>query len=137
VHRRWLIVDEQSASLAERTSGLGAFSACSDYGFGIAGLFTHLAFFWDVVSYDENSANTGVLRFEADGTLIYALFGTNCGPSGFGCGVGNDPDPYQWCFDNYYGEGAFYYRSPTDPFAIFIGTTSLRPLPIPPPRINA
>jgi hypothetical protein len=89
----------------------------------IAGLFTQLAFAWQGFNYDETTANTGTLGFEADGTLIYALFGTDCGPSGFGCGVGPDLD--QWSFDIYYGAGAFYYRSPADPIAIFTGTTAL------------
>ncbi len=97
----------------------------------IAGLFTRLAFSWDGVTYNETTANTGVLGFEADGTLIYAMFGTNCGPSGFGCGVGNDPDAHQWTFDNYYGTGSFQYLSPADPSDIFYGTTSFTPLPSP------
>jgi hypothetical protein len=97
----------------------------------IAGLFTHLSFSWDGVDYDEDTANTGTLGFEADGTLIYALFGTDCGPSGFGCGVGNDPNPKQWSFDIYYGTGAFYYFSPTDPSDIFVGTVSLTALSSP------
>src|SRR4029077_18301496 len=89
----------------------------------IAGLFTQLAFAWQGFNYDETTANTGTLGFEADGTLIYALFGTDCGPSGFGCGVGPALD--QWSFDIYYGAGAFYYRSPADPIEIFTGTTAL------------
>ncbi len=89
----------------------------------VAGLFTQLAFAWEGVNYDETTANTGTLGFEADGTLIYALFGTDCGPSGFGCGVGSDPN--QWSFDIYYGAGAFYYRSPADPIELFTGTTAL------------
>jgi len=97
----------------------------------IAGLLTHLAFSWDGVDYNETTANTGTLGFEADGTLILVLIGTNCGPSGFGCGVGNDPDPRQWSFDNYYGTGAFYYLSPSDPSDIFAGTTSFMPLSSP------
>jgi hypothetical protein len=95
----------------------------------VAGLFTHLAFSWDGVDYNETTANTGTLGFEADGTLIYALFGTNCGPSGFGCGV--TAGQYQWSFDIYYGTGTFYYADSTDPINIFVGTVSLTPLSIP------
>ena len=92
----------------------------------IAGLFSDLAFAWDGVNFDEATANTGTLGFEADGTLIYALFGTNCGPSGFGCGVGDTSDPYQWQFDIYYGNGAFYYLTPADPMkGIYNGSVSL------------
>ena len=97
----------------------------------IAGLFTHLAFSWDGVDYNETTANTGTLGFDADGTVIYALFGTDCGPSGFGCGVGNGPNPYQWSFNIFNGAGAFLYLSPKDPSNIFDGTVSLTPLAIP------
>jgi hypothetical protein len=97
----------------------------------IAGLFESLSFSWDGVNYDEGSANTGTLGFDADGTLIYALFGTNCGPSGFGCGVGDGASPREWSFNIYYGTGAFYYISPTDPSNIFAGTVALMPIPSP------
>ena len=65
----------------------------------IAGLFESLSFSWDGVNYDEDSANTGTLAFNADGTLFLALFGTNCGPSGFGCGVGDGASPHEWSFN--------------------------------------
>jgi hypothetical protein len=83
----------------------------------IAGLFTHLALAWDGVNYDQTTANTGTLGFGADGTLVYALFGTNCGPSGFGCGVGGDRNlyPHQWDFNIFAGVGAFEYITPIDP----------------------
>jgi hypothetical protein len=97
----------------------------------VADLFTHLAFSWDGVEYDETTANTGTLGFDADGTLFYALFGTDCGPSGFGCGVGNGPDPYQWSFNISDGDGAFLYLSPKDPSAIYGGAVSLTPLAVP------
>jgi hypothetical protein len=83
----------------------------------IAGLFTHLAFAWDGVNYNETTANTGELAFATDGTLYAVLFGTNCGPSGFGCGVGNDRSlyPRQWDFSFFVDAGAFQYITPTDP----------------------
>jgi hypothetical protein len=83
----------------------------------IAGLFTNLAFAWDGVNYNATMANTGTLGFGTDGSLIFALFGTNCGPSGFGCGVGNDRNlyPHQWFFGISLGVGAFEYITPSDP----------------------
>ncbi len=102
----------------------------------IAGLFTHLAFSWDGVDYNEDTANTGTLGFDADGKLVYALFGTDCGPDGYGCGVGSDPQPKQWSF-NYYDDGfgtitgAFYYLSPTDPPDIYLGDVTMTPVATP------
>lgn len=100
---------------------------------GIAGLFTNLSFSWDGVDYDEGTANTGTLGFEADGTVYYALFGTSCGPSGYGCGVGDGSSPHEWSFniDLESGAGAFYYFSPADPSDVFDGTVSLTPIPSP------
>ena len=48
--------------------------------------------------------------------MISALFGTNCGPSGFGCGIGGDRNlyPHQWFFSSSLGVGAFEYVTPTD-----------------------
>lgn len=102
----------------------------------IAGLFESLSFSWDGVDYDEDSANTGTLGFDADGTLFYALFGTNCGPSGFGCGVGDGASPREWSFnidiENGTVTGAFYYVSPADPSGgPFEGKVALMPIPSP------
>jgi hypothetical protein len=101
----------------------------------IAGLFETLSFSWDGVDYDEGSANTGTLEFDADGTLFNALFGTSCGPSGFGCGV-NAGIPHEWSFsidiENGTVTGAFSYSSPTDPLpGPFDGTVTLTPVPSP------
>jgi hypothetical protein len=43
------------------------------------GLLTDLAFVWDGISYDETTANTGSLGFDAAGVLSFAFFGTDCG----------------------------------------------------------
>ena len=95
------------------------------------GLLTDLDFTWDGIHYDATTVNTGALGFEADGTFIYALFGTNCYPGG--CGINADPLPLrQWSFDIYYGSGAFYYTTPSDPINIFAGTTMVSgPVPEP------
>lgn len=96
----------------------------------VAGVFTHLSFSWEGVHYDETTANTGDLGFQPDGSLFHALFGTDCGPSGFGCGAGGSR-PIDWviAFDD--GVGVFYYTSPADPIAIFDGVVTLTPLSIP------
>jgi hypothetical protein len=44
-----------------------------------ANLFTDLAFTWNGISYDENTANTGRLAFDAGGALVpMFFFGSNC-----------------------------------------------------------
>jgi hypothetical protein len=100
----------------------------------IAGLFESLSFSWDGVDYDEDSANTGTLGFDADGTVFYALFGTTCGPSGYGCGV-NGGIPHEWSFnidiESGTVTGAFSYSSATDPSGPFDGTVTLTPIPSP------
>ena len=58
-----------------------------------AGLFTDLDFTWDGVQYTEATANTGVLGFDASGTLVQAGFGTTC----VGC-PNPDFQPGDWLF---------------------------------------
>ena len=43
------------------------------------GLFQDFSFTWNGISYDETSANTGGLRFDALGALTNFLLGSNCG----------------------------------------------------------
>src|SRR5215472_15642660 len=47
-----------------------------------AGLLTGLSFVWNGISYDQTTANTGDLRFDASGHLTEALFGTDCSAGG-------------------------------------------------------
>ena len=47
------------------------------------GLLTSLSFSWNGIAYDQTTANTGNLAFDASGNLIDAEFGTNC--IAFGC----------------------------------------------------
>lgn len=42
------------------------------------GLFTDLSFTWNGINYDETTANTGHLEFDAAGNLIGAVFGNDC-----------------------------------------------------------
>lgn len=46
-----------------------------------AGLLTELDFSWDGIAYNQTTANTGALRFDASGDLTAAFFGTDCGPN--------------------------------------------------------
>ena len=46
---------------------------------GATGLLTDLAFTFNGIAYDETTANTGSLTFDAAGMLTFALFGTSCG----------------------------------------------------------
>lgn len=62
-------------------------------GVGISqtGLVTDLSFTFDGIEYDETTANTGFLQFNADGSLFALSFGTNCDAGG--CASGN---PGEW-----------------------------------------
>ncbi len=41
-------------------------------------LLTDLSFTWHGISYDESTANTGKMTFNASGTLVESMFGNNC-----------------------------------------------------------
>ena len=45
---------------------------------GGTNLLTALHFTWDGITYDQTTANTGNLGFDASGSLFTAEFGTNC-----------------------------------------------------------
>jgi PEP-CTERM motif len=51
------------------------------------GLLTDLEFRWNGIDYTEATANTGGLSFDATGTLVGFLFGSNCAATGGGCSV--------------------------------------------------
>ena len=53
---------------------------------GEADLLSDLEFTWNGISYDETTANTGDLTFDATGALVTGTFGSDCG-AGF-CGAG-------------------------------------------------
>ena len=63
------------------------------------GLLTSLTFEFDGIAYDQTTANTGYLAFDASGNLADALFGTNCsaglcspvGPHGWDLSFTPDP----------------------------------------------
>jgi hypothetical protein len=60
------------------------------------GLLTALNFTWDGITYNQTTANTGRLGFDAAGMLTSDTFGTNCGPGI--CGV-SSPGPEGWFVD--------------------------------------
>jgi hypothetical protein len=43
-----------------------------------AGLLTALSFSWNGIAYDQTTANTGFIDFDASGNLVRAAFGTDC-----------------------------------------------------------
>ncbi len=51
-------------------------------------LITDLSFSFDGLSYDETTANTGLLGFDTGGALIHAMFGSHC--TAGSCGVDAD-----------------------------------------------
>jgi hypothetical protein len=51
---------------------------------GGTNLLTTLNFTWDGITYNQTTANTGDLGFNANGSLFNADFGTNCIPGGCG-----------------------------------------------------
>ena len=97
------------------------------------GLFTDVSFVWDGIPWDETTVDSSFLGFNPDGTLYGALFGTNCGPSGFGCGLNADPLPLsQWFFGISDGVGIFDYVSMLkDPNPYYTYEVSMSQVPVP------
>jgi len=97
------------------------------------GLFTDVSFVWDGIPWDETTVDSSFLGFNPDGTLYGALFGTNCGPSGFGCGLNADPLPLsQWFFGISDGVGIFDYVSMLkDPNPYYTYQVSMSQVPVP------
>jgi hypothetical protein len=96
-----------------------------------ANLFTDLAFTWNGITYDENTANTGLLTFDASGVLVpMFFFGNNC--SAGVCGVFQGTN--EWYFQ-VADEGVFFvYGIPSIVGVQFgSGTISLQPSGVPEP----
>jgi hypothetical protein len=61
-----------------------------------ANLLSDLAFTWDGISYDETTANTGFLVFDASGALTAGAFGNDCDAGR--CQASGD-NPHDWAVD--------------------------------------
>lgn len=74
-------------------------------------LMTALNFTWNGINYDQTTANTGRLTFDADGNLTLAIFG-NSNSAGV-CSV--TPMTNEWCAEAFIGgtvPGSFLYSTP-------------------------
>lgn len=79
-------------SVTATSGNLAGFSATGSFGFddtvipagtnnSATGLLSFLDFTWNGIAYTPSTANTGAIWRLADGTLSFAMFGTNCFPS--------------------------------------------------------
>jgi hypothetical protein len=99
------------------------------------GLFTALNFTWNGITYDQTTANTGFLGFDAAGNLTEAFFGDNCAGMVGGCtqaGGTND-----WVIDALAaggGKGDYSVTDPKYPYVYFMNVT-LSPATSPPPSV--
>ena len=58
-----------------------------------AGLLSELEFTWNGISYDETTANTGSLTFDATGALTSGVFGSDCEAGSCSASI-NDPNSW-------------------------------------------
>jgi hypothetical protein len=87
------------------------------------GLFTDLAFSWNGIAYDESTANTGLLTFDASGALIPLFyFGNTC--VGAVCSISHLTN--QWALQMNDGAGFFTYGLP-DVFGLQTGAATYSP----------
>lgn len=101
-----------------------------------ANLFSQLSFTWGGMTFSAATANTGELQFNSSGIVVGALFGTSCGPSGFGCGVTAGTHDWEFFLNPAPGNRGFDYAIPADPLNTFFqlgGVTLTGPLPVPTP----
>lgn len=96
-----------------------------------ANLFTDIAFTWNGITYDENTANTGRLTFDASGALAPMLFfGNNCAAGV--CGVSQGTN--EWYFQVAV-EGVYFQYGIPDVVGVQLGsgTLSLQSAAVPEP----
>jgi hypothetical protein len=87
------------------------------------GLFTDLAFSWNGIAYDESTANTGILTFDASGALVPLFyFGNNC--VGAVCSISHLTN--QWALQMNDEGGYFTYGLP-DVFGLQFGPATYSP----------
>lgn len=95
-----------------------------------AGLLTDLALTWNGIFYDETTANTGWLGFDATGNLIAEAIGTNCNAGS--CSVTSDRE--QWYTVS--ASGSFFYAVPRNN-GVWSGTVTLTAATVPEPATLA
>ena len=93
------------------------------------GLLTSLSFSWNGISYDQTTANTGDLHFDANGHLTQALFGTDCSAGGCQLVDGNN---------SWFGiTGGFFTYSVPDGVGGGGSLTAVLAVPVPEPTTLA
>ena len=83
------------------------------------GLLTALDFTWDGITYNQTTANTGQLRFDATGVLTQSFFGNNCGRPPCGVSTGQE----QWFVNFPFNPLGFVYAVQGVP-GIFFGSVT-------------
>jgi len=95
-----------------------------------AGLFSDLNVAFSTYSFDETTANSGWLRFDAVGGLLDAHFGTNC--VGGSCGVGGSTNNW-WIMVGAPGVSSNEFRYSGYGGNGIYATSASRLLPVPEP----
>lgn len=92
------------------------------------GLLTALDLTWNGITYNQTTANTGSLIFDATGNLAAAILGNNCNAGG--CGASTSTNDWYAVL----GFGEFTYATP-ETESLFSGTSTfaLAPTTIPEP----
>ena len=96
------------------------------------GVFTDLEFIWNGITYDETTANTGGLVFDAAGNLSDAVFGSRC-ISGF-CFAGARGEDW---FIRLANNSFVYSLPPQTPGAFGSASFALRDATVPEPSTLA
>jgi hypothetical protein len=90
-------------------------------------IFTNLEFFWDGIDYDEATANTGAITFDAAGNIRIVSFGDNCGTASCSLFAGQKGFFVTWRADS---GGLFEYTS-VGATSIYDGTANISLVPEP------
>jgi hypothetical protein len=101
-------------------------------------LFTAFSLTWNGISYNQTTANTGVLFFNPSGTLTEAFFGNNCVGLSGSCNLVDGTN--NWVFDVCLvgpcpggGGGQYAVTNPSYPFAYFVDLSGSLVTSTPPP----
>jgi len=98
------------------------------------GLFTSLAFVWNGTAYDQTTANTGFLDFDATGNLTRAVFGNDCAA---GCIIINGTNTWAINLSPPGGPMEFFYAVPGTEGSFIGSVTAARTVPVPEPTALA